>query len=94
MPRKPVPNDGRSRINESDYDCKRSRLRGRRSGVAQVRFLVHTIKQTQQQIGGEVTVEEIWQTIERREMEVFNENVQDLRPAVFAALGVGDEKTG
>jgi hypothetical protein len=58
----------------------------------QVRFLVYTIKRTRQELGAKVTVEEIWQTIERREMEIFNENVQDLRLAVFVALGIGDEQ--
>ena len=58
----------------------------------QVCFLVHTIKTTQQQVGGEVSVENVWAVIEAREMELFQENVQDLRPAIFAALGVGDEK--
>jgi Family of unknown function (DUF5681) len=60
----------------------------------QVRFLIHTVKQTQQQIGGEVSVEQVWQVIEARELELFQENVQDLRPAVFAALGVGDGAGG
>jgi hypothetical protein len=32
--------------------------------------------------------------VEKREAEIFNESVGHLRPAVFAALGVGDEKTG
>lgn len=58
----------------------------------QVRFLVHTIKTTQQQIGGDVSVERIWAVVEERESTVFGESVGHLRPAVFAALGVGDEK--
>ena len=40
-----------------------------------------------------VTVEEIWQLVEQQEKGIFNEDVRHLRPAVFAALGVGDEKT-
>lgn len=58
----------------------------------QVRFLVHTIKTTQQQIGGDVSVEEIWTVVEKREAEIYGERIENLRPAVFAELGVGDEQ--
>ena len=58
----------------------------------QVRFLVHTIKTTQQQIGGNVSVEEIWTVVEKREAEIFNESVGHLRGDVLAALGVSDLK--
>jgi hypothetical protein len=59
----------------------------------QVRFLVHTIKKTQQQLG-DVTIEEAWGAVELVEREKFGEDVRHLRLAVFAALGVGDEKPG
>ena len=57
----------------------------------QVRFLVHVIKQGRKDLGDGVSVEEIWSIIEKREMEIFSEDVRHLRPAVFAALGVSDE---
>jgi hypothetical protein len=53
----------------------------------QVGFLSHAIRKTYEELGGKVTIEEIWSVAEEREREIFQENVQDLRPAVFAALG-------
>jgi hypothetical protein len=52
----------------------------------------HVIKQTQRDIGiNAVSIEEIWMTVEERE-RILGEDVRNLRPAVFAALGIGDEK--
>jgi hypothetical protein len=45
----------------------------------QVRFLVHTIKQTQRELGGETSVEEIWAVVEEREKTLFGESVEHLR---------------
>lgn len=59
----------------------------------QVRFLSHAVKRTYEDLGAKVTVEEIWTVVEAREHDVFGESVGHLRPAVFAALGIGDERT-
>lgn len=52
----------------------------------QVRFLSYTIKQTREEVGGKVTVEEIWNVVERRELEMCGEDVSQLRDAVLATL--------
>jgi len=57
----------------------------------QVRFLAHVIKETQQEVGGAVSVAKLWMVVEERE-RILGEDVSELRDAVLAALGVGDEK--
>jgi len=52
----------------------------------QVRFLSHTIKRTYEELGGKVTVEEIWQVVEGREREIFAEDVSPLKEAVLATV--------
>lgn len=52
----------------------------------QIRFLVHTIKTTQQRLGGDVSVERIWTVIEQKEATIFGEDVTPLRDLVLAEL--------
>lgn len=56
-----------------------------------VTFLVRTIK-TGMAANGDVTIEQCWAYCEKVERERFGEDIGDLRPAVFAALGVGESE--
>jgi hypothetical protein len=60
-----------------------------------VKSLVHTVRQTLKDFAGQddETIENVWEFIERTEMEIFNEDVSALKDDVLSAL-IGQKQLG